>query len=334
MRGSVRSRGDDNWQVRVSLGRDPSTGKYEYATKWVHGTKRDAQRAAAALVAEVERGSHRTQPGRHSVAELLDEWMAHIEAQGRAARTMARYRSAISANIKPHLGSLAVNKVGPADLDRFYGKLTKAGLGPLSVRKSHAILSAAFNQAVKWGWLDVNPVLRASPPSTRGGEIHPPSREELQQLLEACADSHEELGSLIFVAATSGARRSELCGLRWSDLDLDLATMTISRSISDAGREVAVKGTKTHQARRRWRCSAPAASAGSRPSSSRTSPKGSSMTSGRVRRPAAITATAAWGRPAASAARAAPKSTTSRTTRSGSHRPINSPTRAARALAT
>jgi integrase len=250
MRGSVRSRGDDNWQVRVSLGRDPATGKYEYATKWVHGTKRDAQRAAAALVAEVERGSHRTQPGRHSVAELLDEWMAHIEAQGRAATTMARYRSAISANIKPHLGSLAVNKVGPADLDRFYGKLTKAGLGPLSVRKSHAILSAAFNQAVKWGWLDVNPVLRASPPSTRGGEIHPPSREELQQLLEACADSHEELGSLIFVAATSGARRGELCGLRWSDLDLDLATMTISRSISDAGREVAVKDTKTHQARR------------------------------------------------------------------------------------
>lgn len=250
MRGSIRSRGADNWQVRVSLGRDPSTGKYDYVTRWVHGTKRDAQRAAAALVAEVERGSHRSQPGRHSVAELLDEWMAHIEAQGRAPTTMARYRSAISANIKPRLGSLAINKVGPAELDRFYSQLTKAGLGPLSVRKSHAILSAAYNQAVKWGWVDVNPVRRASPPSTRGREVHPPTREELQQLLDACASSHEDLGSLIFVAATSGARRGELCGLRWSDLDLDLATMTISRSISDAGQEVTVKDTKTHQARR------------------------------------------------------------------------------------
>lgn len=250
MRGSIRSRGADSWQVRVSLGRDPSTGKYDYVTRWVHGTKRDAQRAAAALVAEVERGSHRSQPGRHTVSNLLDEWMAHIEAQGRAATTMARYRSAISANIKPRLGSLAINKVGPAELDRFYGQLTKAGLGPLSIRKSHAILSAAFNQAVKWGWVDVNPVLRASPPSIRGGEIHPPTREELRQLLDACASSHEDLGSLIFVAATSGGRRGELCGLRWSDLDLDLATMTISRSISDAGREVAVKDTKTHQARR------------------------------------------------------------------------------------
>ena len=69
-------------------------------------------------------------------------------------------------------------------------------------------------------------------------------------MLAACASSQEDLGSLIFVAATSGARRGELCGLRWSDVDLDLATMTISRSISDAGREVTVKDTKTHQARR------------------------------------------------------------------------------------
>ena len=250
MRGSIRERGDGNWQVRVSLGRDPSTGRYQYVARSVHGTKRDAQRAVAALITEVERGAHRSQPGRHSVTELLDAWTAHIESQGRAPTTMTRYRSAISANIKPRVGSLSINKVGPAELDRFYGQLAKAGLGPLSIRKSHAILSAAFNQAVKWGWVDVNPVLRASPPSVRGGEIHPPTRDQLQQLLAACASTHEDLGSLIFVAATSGARRGELCGLRWSDLDLDVGTMTIARSISDAGREVAVKDTKTHQARR------------------------------------------------------------------------------------
>lgn len=38
--------------------------------------------------------------------------------------------------------------------------------------------------------------------------------------------------------------------MRWSDLDLDLATLTIARSISDANQLVAVKDTKTHQARR------------------------------------------------------------------------------------
>jgi hypothetical protein len=43
---------------------------------------------------------------------LLDESMDHIEAQGRAPTTVARYRSAVSANIKPHLGSKSINKLG------------------------------------------------------------------------------------------------------------------------------------------------------------------------------------------------------------------------------
>ena len=249
MPGTIRHRGGGSWQVRVSLGRDPDTGRYRYASRYVHGTKRDVQRAAAALATEVSPGSHR-HTKRRTVAELLDRWMDHIEAQGRAPTTMARYRSAISANIKPRLGDMAITKVGPAELDGLYSQLARTGLTPLSIRKSHAILSAAFNQAVRWGWVDVSPVLRASPPSIRGREIHPPTQAELRRLLEECATAHEDLGSLIFAAATTGARRGELCGLRWSDLDLDMATMTIARSISDAGRQVEVKDTKTHQARR------------------------------------------------------------------------------------
>ena len=215
----------------------------------MQGTKRDAQRAAAELVTDVDRGGYRDDR-RHTVNELLDRWMGHIETQGRAESTLARYHSCISANIKPHLGAKAISKVGPAELDRFYGQLAKTGLSALSIRKSHTILSAAFNQAVRWGWTDTNPVLRASPPTMWGAEIHPPTRQELKRLLEACANDHMDLGSLIYVAATTGARRGELCGLRWSDVDLDLATLTIARSISDANRLVSVKDTKTHQARR------------------------------------------------------------------------------------
>jgi hypothetical protein len=50
---------------------------------------------------------------------------------------------------------MAGNRVGSAELDRFYGQVAKAGPGPLGIRKSHAILSAASNQAAKWGWVDV-----------------------------------------------------------------------------------------------------------------------------------------------------------------------------------
>jgi site-specific recombinase XerC len=139
----------------------------------VQGGKRAAERVAAELVAEVEKGGLRYQ-GRHTVSELLDRWMAHIEAQGRAASTLVRYRSCIDVNITPVIGTVQIDKLEPVAIDRLYAQLMKSGLTALTVRKSHAVLSAAFNQALKWGWLDRNPVDRASPPSVRGREVRPP----------------------------------------------------------------------------------------------------------------------------------------------------------------
>jgi integrase len=249
VRGSIRANGASGWQVRISLGRDPETKEYRYLYRQVQGGKRDAQRVAAELIAEVERGGHR-HPRRYTVAELLDRWMAHIETQSRAPSTLVRYRSAIGADILPRLGAARIDRLGPADIDAFYARLNKAGLSPLSIRKCHAILSAALNQAIKWGWIDRNPVDRASPPGVHRREIRPPTPQELRALLQSCMESHPDLASLLYVAATTGCRRGELCGLRWQDLDVRMATLVVARSISDAGREVSVKGTKTHQARR------------------------------------------------------------------------------------
>lgn len=242
-------KGPDRWQIRVSLGRDPETGKYRYVYREVKGGKRVAQRAAPELVTEVEHGRHQY-TGHHTVAELLERWMAHIAAQGRAPSTLTRYRSAISYNILPHLGGRRVDKLTGADLDAFYARLSKAGLGPLSVRKCHAILSASLNQALKWGWIDRNPIERSTPPGVRSREIVPPTTDEVRLLLEACEQSNADLACLIYVAVTTGCRRGELCGLRWTDVDLGLGTVVVARSISDADGQIAVKDTKTYSARR------------------------------------------------------------------------------------
>ncbi len=52
------------------------------------------------------------------------------------------------------------------------------------------------------------------------------------------------------VAATTGARRGELCALRWSDIDLGLGQLTISRGLVEARGHVIEKDTKTHASRR------------------------------------------------------------------------------------
>jgi integrase len=155
MRGSLRERQPGVWQVRVCAGRSPLDSRWRYVTRTVRGGKREAQRVAAELVAEVERGL--APIARGTVGELLDQWLLHIQSQGRAASTLERYRSAVKANIVPALAHLKLAELGPADIDAFYGKLLASGLNPLTVRKCHAILSASCRQAVRWGWLDSSP---------------------------------------------------------------------------------------------------------------------------------------------------------------------------------
>jgi integrase len=246
--GSIRQTGPDRWQVRVSAGRDPLSGRYRYVHRTVQGGKRDAQRAATELATEVQHGRRPAERG--TVADLLEKWMAHLEVQGRAQSTLIRYRSAIDVRIVPALGWIEVTKLNAADLDTFYAALIKQGLHPLSVRKCHAVLSAALHQAEKWGWIDRNPIVRASPPPARSKEIVPPTIDELRQLVVECEKLNPDLARLFTVAATTGCRRGELCGLQWGDIDFENATMMVARSISDTPGNVAVKDTKTHAARR------------------------------------------------------------------------------------
>src|ERR1035437_3197982 len=231
MAGSIRQKSPNRWQVRVSSGRDPLTGRYRYVHRTVEGGKRDAQRAAAELATEVQHGM---QPAvRGTVADLLEKWMLHLETQGRAPSTLIRYRSAIDVRIVPALGWIEVTKLNAADLDTFYGALIRQGFHPLSVRKCHAVFSAALHQAEKWGWIDRNPIVRASPPPARQREIIPPTIDEVRPLIVECERLNPDLARLFTVAATTGCRRGELCGLQWRDINFESATLTVARSISD-----------------------------------------------------------------------------------------------------
>jgi len=69
-------------------------------------------------------------------------------------------------------------------------------------------------------------------------------------LLEACDAANPDLGTLVYAALTTGCRRGELCGLRWTDTDLERGTLIVARSLSDVPGDVSVKDTKTHATRR------------------------------------------------------------------------------------
>ena len=253
MAGSMRQRGNDSWQLRVHAGRDPATGRKRYVERTFRGNKRDASKALAAMVAEVDQrpvGSH----GKGTVAALCHEWLAHATPSF-SPKTVETTRMYIEDPIIPALGSTQVAKLTPTDLDRFYRQLLEVGrsrgpYAPATIRRVHGIIRRALTQGVRWGWITHNPAIDASPPRVPMKELKPPDPGQVVQLFRLAQESDPELATFIMLAASSGARRGELLALRWSDIDLDRGTLSIERGIVRVGDDLVEQGTKTHQSRR------------------------------------------------------------------------------------
>ena len=150
------------------------------------------------------------------------------------------------------IGPKRVTNVTTRDVDRLYQALTRQRqLSARSVRQVHAILRGAFAQAVRWGWIRTNPVASASPPPVRKAEVHPLATDVVVKLLAAADEVDRDFGVFLRLAAATGARRGELCALRWTDLDIGAGTLVVARNVIERdGGGWLEKDTKTHQSRR------------------------------------------------------------------------------------
>ena len=253
MRGSMRQRSTGSWELRVFVGRDPLTGRRQYVSKTFRGGKREAERELAALVSGAEAMAPTADL---TVGAVLERWLEHA-TPNLSPSTVATNRVVLDAHLLPHVGSTPLRKLTPHKVDALYRVLIERGgqngkpLAPSTVQRAHNILHRALEQAVRWGWLASNPASRATPPSRAAVEIVPPSPDDLLRVIAVAQATNPDLALFLLLAAATGARRSELVALRWSDLDLDAGTVVIGRGMVIGANGVVVeKDTKTHAARK------------------------------------------------------------------------------------
>jgi integrase len=245
MRGVIEPRGPGRWRARVYAGRED--GKVRWVSRTVLGGKRAAQSALANLVSEVESG--RLVPGHPmSLGELLDRWLDDVGPH-RSVYTLREYRRMTERNIKPAIGAVRLDRLTARQLDAFYKRLGERELSDASVRRHHSLLHAALGRAVKWGLVSSNQADRATAPGPVRSTATAPSSRDVQRLLAAAEGLNPSLAAAIALAAVTGARRGELCALRWSDVDWGRSTLRIFRSLTVVGTQVTEGPTKTHQRR-------------------------------------------------------------------------------------
>lgn len=214
--GTVRLRmPPDVWEVRVSV----AGGQ---VSRTVHGTRRDAERRLRDLLTEVDKGHHRQR--RKTAGDLFERWF-DLVSPDRSPATVRRYRSNMANHILPAIGAMPLERLGPAELDELYialrRKPTKSGrpMKASSVRAVHQVIHAALAYGVQVGWLVANPDDRSTPPQARSRPIEPPTWADVGKLVQVAMESGEEQTAVvIFLAAATGMRRGELCGLRWGHL--------------------------------------------------------------------------------------------------------------------
>ena len=143
-----------------------------------------------------------------------------------APTTIRQTRSVLDRYLHPHLGSLRVGEVTPAVIDACYARLRRGGgtrgqpLSPGTLARIHVVLRSAFAQAVRWGWVWDNPAERAHRIVATPRELEPPSPAELSELFAAIVGRDQQLHMFVVLAAVTGARRAQLLGLRWHNVDL------------------------------------------------------------------------------------------------------------------
>jgi integrase len=183
-----------------------------------------------------------------ALGEYLDRWLNGSVRGSVRQSTFDRYEIAVRVHIKPALGRIKLKKLAPAHVQGFYQDRLDAGLAPASVNKLHVVLHKALDQAVKWNMVPRNPTEVVRAPRSAPKEIHPLSTEETRRLLEAARGN--KLEALYVLAITTGMRQGELLALKWQDVDLENATISVRRTLTKSGGRLLLGEPKTKQSRR------------------------------------------------------------------------------------
>lgn len=246
--GYVTNR-DGRWYAVNYEGLDPLTGRDR--RRWHRASDEAAARALANNLPSTRPQSPR---GITVSRYLCTRWLPTRQDRLRPT-TAFRYEQMIDRYVLPHIGRVPMRSLTITHLEDLYAHLRRSGrhdggpLAPKTVLNVHQILRTALGDAERSGLVQRN-VARLMDPPCHGAapEQRCWNEHQLRQFLHV-AMTHR-LGPAIWLAAMTGMRRGEVLGLRWTDIDLETATLSIRRSVSCTGYQVHTTPTKTRTSRR------------------------------------------------------------------------------------
>jgi len=251
MRGSISKRGD-SYRIKVSLGKDAVSGKYQAHYETLRGSKPEADKRLRELLYQLDKGTF-VKPGKATVYEYLNAWLNDYVKPNLSPRTHELYSYICDKHLIPALGNVVLVDLKPQHLQRLYADKQDSGLSNRTVQLIHVTIHKALKCAVKTGLLNRNVAEAVDAPKIQRHQMKVMSEADMQKFLEEAKKG--PYYALFYTCLFTGMRRSELLALRWNDIDLILCQLSVTRSLQYVGKagsekHITFKEPKTRKGKR------------------------------------------------------------------------------------
>lgn len=196
--------------------------------------KKDADAWSTQAVWQVSQGVHTPDSQSITVAAAAEQWIKRAEAEGRERSTIKQYKELANLHVIPLMGAEKLSKLSMPSIEAFRDKLVESRSRAMAGKAVRA-LSSILTEAQRRGQVAQNVAkgVKVIRPSRDRADVVIPSRDELKAMLDKAG---ADFRPMLLTAIVTGMRSSELRGLRWSDINLQAATITVAQRADQWGK--------------------------------------------------------------------------------------------------
>lgn len=236
---SYRKRANGEWEGRITANYKPYS---------VYGKARaECVRKIAELKEKLQVGVQKSTP---ALAEWMKTWLDDYVAINNKPSTVANYTTIANKHLIPDLGRIRIDKITQTEVQRLIARKTRSKLAPKTVRLIHHVLRCCLNAAKAHKMLVANPAVGVILPRVERSEMSTIKPADVLQLQNADLYESEPLFPCILLMVYTGLRRGEAMALRWSDIDLENATLVVQREIVKVAGGTIYQSPKTRNSNR------------------------------------------------------------------------------------
>lgn len=246
MKGYFRKRGD-KWSFTLDVGKDELTGKRKQKTKSGFKTKKEAEKACAELIAQVENENYMEET-EQKYGDYLINYMETITKHQVRPTTYNLQHFIATKHILPAIGHLKIKKIKPEHLQRMYTEKKDEGLSGAYIRTMHAIINKSLRKAVEWGKIKQNIATVVTPPRIEKAKTNTWTQKQSIQFLQAIKSrkfKSRKFYMAYVLAIYCGLRKGEILGLPWTNCDFENGYITIKQTLAKVRGQLFLQEPKT-----------------------------------------------------------------------------------------